>query len=724
MLLIMIFKALQAGEIKLETEFMMSEYAWRTGGAPSRTSAMFVPLGKTAKVDEMLQGIIVQSGNDASIAMAERLGGSEQNFAEAMTEQARRLGLKKSVFRNATGLYHPEHLLTVRELALLARIIIKDYPEYYPICSARVQLSPAQVLQPQSAVGCGARRRWTEDRLCQRVGLRHRRLRQAGQSPPDPGHRTALRRQKSARTRLAGCLSGASRTSRRSSCSTPGEVVGHARVWGGERMYLPLAGNDGVNVVLPRFPANQKLSARIFYKGPLKPPIRKGDQVATLRVTTSAEPPARCPFSRPRTCSRQASCAAGLTRCCIWLPGGCGRGFAREQPASAAQRRGQCVSCHRVVSSPSKAARAPANPRRPACWPRPCARSGIDGVLTREPGGSPFAEQVRDLILDPATAPHSPLSEALLFYAARADHIEKVIRPALVAGRWVISDRFSDSTRVYQVEAGGLPLEVFKAFELIVVKLTYPDLTFVLDIPAESGLRRATTRRSRKPCREALPMHMRSASSTTTSDCARASSPSPRPSRTAARCSMARRAGRQIARGGDGAGGAPPDAAGSALMARAPRQSGDRGAARSRPPRRLPASARNAALCSATRRRRAALAEPLPAGACIMPGCLRDAPASARRRWPIGWRGMCWPARTSGTDRQAARSAPAVHLRHGRLPRSSHPGLLVLRRPFDPEGKRFGTAIPVDEVRRLKSFLGLTSARTHGASSLSTRPTI
>jgi dTMP kinase len=120
---------------------------------------------------------------------------------------------------------------------------------------------------------------------------------------------------------------------------------------------------------------------------------------------------------------------------------------------------------------------------------------GIDPVQTREPGGSPFAEQVRRLILDPETAPHSALSEALLFYAARADHVEKVIRPALAAGRWVISDRFSDSTRVYQVEAGGLPLEVFKAFELIVVKLSYPDLTFILDVPAEVGLARATTRR-------------------------------------------------------------------------------------------------------------------------------------------------------------------------------------------------------------------------------------
>src|SRR5262245_6170499 len=120
---------------------------------------------------------------------------------------------------------------------------------------------------------------------------------------------------------------------------------------------------------------------------------------------------------------------------------------------------------------------------------------GIEPILTREPGGSPFAEQVRRLILDPETAPHSPLSEALLFYAARADHIEKVIRPALVAGGWVISDRFSDSTRVYQVEAGGLPLDVFKAFELIVVKLSYPDLTLILDVPAETGLGRATTRR-------------------------------------------------------------------------------------------------------------------------------------------------------------------------------------------------------------------------------------
>jgi len=127
------------------------------------------------------------------------------------------------------------------------------------------------------------------------------------------------------------------------------------------------------------------------------------------------------------------------------------------------------------------------------------ARLGVDVVLTREPGGSAFAEVLRTLILDPETPPHSALSEALLFYAARADHLEKTIRPALNAGRWVICDRFSDSTRVYQSEAGGLPGQVFDALEEIVVSPTTPDLTVILDLPAELGLGRAHGRRLEAP---------------------------------------------------------------------------------------------------------------------------------------------------------------------------------------------------------------------------------
>ncbi len=109
----------------------MSEYAWRTGGAPSGTSAMFVPINTKARVDELIQGIIVQSGNDACIAVAEALGGTEQGFAKMMEEEARRIGLSKSTFRNSTGLHDPEHLMTARELALLARHIIREHPEQY-----------------------------------------------------------------------------------------------------------------------------------------------------------------------------------------------------------------------------------------------------------------------------------------------------------------------------------------------------------------------------------------------------------------------------------------------------------------------------------------------------------------------------------------------------------------------------------------------------------------
>jgi dTMP kinase len=120
---------------------------------------------------------------------------------------------------------------------------------------------------------------------------------------------------------------------------------------------------------------------------------------------------------------------------------------------------------------------------------------GIDVVLTREPGGTAFAEQVRDFILWGETAPHGALADALLFYAARADHLDKVIRPALARGRWVIADRFSDSTCVYQSLAGDLPADTFGALEDLVVGSSVPALTFILDVPVDIGLARADTRR-------------------------------------------------------------------------------------------------------------------------------------------------------------------------------------------------------------------------------------
>ncbi|MCW5750841.1 MAG: D-alanyl-D-alanine carboxypeptidase [Alphaproteobacteria bacterium] len=131
MTVFMVFEKLRRGELKLTDEFTVSENAWRRGGAASGGSTMFLPVNSRAKLEDLLRGIIVQSGNDACIVIAEGLAGSEERFAEQMTARARELGLRTSVFKNSTGLPDPEHMMTARELAVLAKIMIETFPEYY-----------------------------------------------------------------------------------------------------------------------------------------------------------------------------------------------------------------------------------------------------------------------------------------------------------------------------------------------------------------------------------------------------------------------------------------------------------------------------------------------------------------------------------------------------------------------------------------------------------------
>jgi dTMP kinase len=119
--------------------------------------------------------------------------------------------------------------------------------------------------------------------------------------------------------------------------------------------------------------------------------------------------------------------------------------------------------------------------------------AGYDAVATREPGGSPSAEAVRDLLLAHGTD-WQPLSEALLHAAARSQHLTETVRPALAAGRWVVSDRFSDSTRAYQGWGQGVALETLDQLERMVVADTRPDLTLVLDVSPEAGLARRDAR--------------------------------------------------------------------------------------------------------------------------------------------------------------------------------------------------------------------------------------
>lgn len=123
------------------------------------------------------------------------------------------------------------------------------------------------------------------------------------------------------------------------------------------------------------------------------------------------------------------------------------------------------------------------------------ADEGIDTVMTREPGGTPLAEAARQLLLHPPEGEvWSALSEALLVNAARRDHIEKLIRPALAAGKWVICDRFADSTRVYQSIDGGVEEDTLRAFESAVLGPTVPDLTLVLDVPMDVARARRAVR--------------------------------------------------------------------------------------------------------------------------------------------------------------------------------------------------------------------------------------
>lgn len=120
--------------------------------------------------------------------------------------------------------------------------------------------------------------------------------------------------------------------------------------------------------------------------------------------------------------------------------------------------------------------------------------AGHEVVVTREPGGSPGAEAIRDLLVNGAADRWSPVTESLLMYAARRDHLERVIRPALARGAIVLCDRFADSTRAYQGAGGDAPASLIAALEAHVLGGTVPVLTLILDLPAEVGLQRAEAR--------------------------------------------------------------------------------------------------------------------------------------------------------------------------------------------------------------------------------------
>jgi len=279
----LVFRELQQGRITMDTEFTVSENAWRKGGAKAGGSSMFAQLNTIINISDLLRGIIVQSGNDAAIVAAEGIAGTEENFARMMTERAREIGLTNSTFRNPTGYSHPEQKVTARDIAKLAIHLITTYPEYYKIYSERDftwNKIRQQNRNPLLADFPGA------------DGLKTGFLDESGYalagSAVQNGQRIVLviSGLKSMRDRAAEgrrLLDYGFRAFESRQLFAQGEPVGEAQVFGGDRRSLPLVSPKPIRVLLPRG-SNEKLTARVVYSGPVKAPVQKGAQVARLQV--------------------------------------------------------------------------------------------------------------------------------------------------------------------------------------------------------------------------------------------------------------------------------------------------------------------------------------------------------------------------------------------------------------------------------------------------------
>jgi len=286
MTLAVVFRELKAGHIKLDDQFKVSEHAWREGGAPSGSSAMFAPLNSTVSVEDLIRGVTVQSGNDACIILAEGISGSEDAFVKEMNKYAKEIGLTKSHFENSTGLPADGHVMTARELALLADYLIKNYPEYYHYFGEKEFVYGKWRFTNRNPLVF-------EDLGVD--GLKTGYIEEAGYGLVASAVRdnqrvimvvSGLNTKKEREEEPRKLLEWGFKSFKPYRLFDQGEKVSDALVWGGTRHYVPLVGNENIDIILP-FNTSGQVTAQIVYDGPIKAPIRKGDQVATLRVTAA-----------------------------------------------------------------------------------------------------------------------------------------------------------------------------------------------------------------------------------------------------------------------------------------------------------------------------------------------------------------------------------------------------------------------------------------------------
>jgi D-alanyl-D-alanine carboxypeptidase (penicillin-binding protein 5/6) len=278
-----VFHELKEGRIKLTDEYTVSENAWRKGGAPSHGSTMFAAIHSKIPVDDLLHGMIVQSGNDACIVLAEGLAGNEADFADKMTQRAREIGLAKSVFTNSNGLPDPGTHVTTRELGILARHIILDYPELYKIFG-QADFTWNKIRQPNRNPLLGA--------VTGADGLKTGFTKEAGYGLVGSAVQDGLRLivvvngLKSAKERADEAkklLEWGFRSFEQRNLFAAGQIIGSAKVYGGANGSVPLQAPGLVKMMVPKS-GGEKLIARIAYQGPVPAPVTQGQPIGLLKV--------------------------------------------------------------------------------------------------------------------------------------------------------------------------------------------------------------------------------------------------------------------------------------------------------------------------------------------------------------------------------------------------------------------------------------------------------
>jgi D-alanyl-D-alanine carboxypeptidase (penicillin-binding protein 5/6) len=278
-----VFHLLKIGKIHLSDEFFVSEHAWRTGGAPSHTSTMFAAINSKVPVDALLHGMIIQSANDACIVLAEAIAGNETAFAEQLTKRAREIGLEKSTFANSNGLPNPNELVTTRELAMLARRIILDYPEFYPLFK-QPDFTWNKIHQMNRNPLLGL--------LDGADGLKTGYTKEAGYGLVGSAVQNGLRLivvvngEKSAKERaIEGkkLLEWGFNNFEQRTIFADNQTLGSAKVYGGATGYVPLKADGPVKVMVPK-DGGARLVARIVYTGPVPAPVKTGLPIGKLKV--------------------------------------------------------------------------------------------------------------------------------------------------------------------------------------------------------------------------------------------------------------------------------------------------------------------------------------------------------------------------------------------------------------------------------------------------------